>query len=111
MEFKSNIPKVIDALKKTEKDILDDIGKFVKAEAQMRAPILTGNLRRSIDYQVVSENEVDIGATAEADYAVYVEKGTSKMAAQPFLEPAAMDNLGQLEEIAGQRINANMGGK
>lgn len=42
---------------------------------------------------------------------IFVEKGTSKMAAQPFLEPAVMDNISKIEEIAGQKISVNMGGK
>ena len=112
MSYKSNIPDAINALEKAKKDICDTIGNFVTAEAQLRAPVDTGNMRRSTTYQVHDDgNGVDIGVTTEAPYAVFVEKGSSHNKAQPFLEPACMDNISKLEEIAGQKISVNMGGK
>lgn len=112
MAYKSNLNEVLNALEKSKKDICNTIGNFVTAEAQTRATVDTGNMRRSISYNVHDDNNgVDIGVTPEASYAVYVEKGTSKMKAQPFLEPAAMDNISKLEEIAGEKISVNMGGK
>lgn len=51
-----------------------------------KAP-LTGELRRSISYKLVDDGLTGIvGATKE--YAPYVEFGTRKMRAQPFLKPA-----------------------
>ncbi|MFL0251407.1 HK97-gp10 family putative phage morphogenesis protein [Clostridium neuense] len=112
MEFKSNIPEVLNALEKAKGDICNTIGNFITAEAQTRATVLTGNMRRSITFEVHEDNNgVDIGVTPDAPYAIYVEKGTSHNKAQPFLEPAAMENISKLEEIAGQKISVNMGGK
>lgn len=126
MQFKSNIPNVIKALEKSKKEICEGIGNFATAEAQTREPVgnpvdgdpSPGLMRRSTTYEVHGDNNgVSVGVTAEAvnskgkPYPLFVEKGTSKMAAQPFLEPAVMDNLGKIEEIAGQKISVNMGGK
>ena len=125
MEFKSNIPEVINALEKAKKDICETIGTFAEGEAKLRAPVgdrvdgdpAPGLMRRSITHEVNPDNSgVKVGTTQEAvnskgkPYPLYVEKGTSKMKAQPFLEPAVMDNLGKIEEIAGQKISTNMGG-
>lgn len=125
MQFKSNIPNVINALEKAKKDICETIGTFVEGEAKLRAPVgdradgdpSPGLMRRSITHEVNPDNSgVKVGTTQEAvnskkqPYPLYVEKGTSKMAAQPFLEPAIMDNLGKIEEIAGQKISTNLGG-
>ena len=66
-------------------------------------------MRRSTTFDIPSDNEVDLGVTPEAPYAVYVEKGSSKQQAQPFLEPTVMENIDKLESIAGQTIKANMG--
>jgi hypothetical protein len=52
------------------------------AVARMLAPVETGRLRSSI--RVVPQ-----GVEAIVDYAYFVETGTAKMAAQPFLRPAA----------------------
>ena len=105
MEFDSNIDNVLKAYKESRKQALQNIGTYVTAEAQTRAPVGTapsdnhkGNMRRSITFTVIDDNEVDIGCTADAPYAPFVEKGTSKQKAQPFIEPAVMDNLDRLQE-------------
>lgn len=111
MGYKSYKDKVLNALHKSEKDICNEIGSYVIAEAQTITPVLTGNLRRSETFQVMDDNKgVIVGVTKDAPYGIYVEKGTSKQQAQPFLEPAVMNNLAKIEEIAGQKINANMDG-
>lgn len=53
--------------------------------AQQLVPVDTGFLRSTGFIQAVG-NDVEIGF--EAEYASYVEFGTYKMAAQPFLRPA-----------------------
>lgn len=118
MSFKSNLNEVLSALNEAKKDICDSIGAFGKAEAQNRATVLSGLMRRSIDYQTHGDNNgVDIGVTTEARnkkgdyYPIFIEKGSSHNKAQPFLEPAVMDNIGKIEEIAGRKISAHMGGK
>lgn len=126
MSYKSNLNGVLGALNKAKRKALTAIGLLGTAEAQLRAPvgkeedgdIDPGRLKRNITFQVHDDNNgVDIGATNVVvnkkgkPYAGWVEKGTSRMKAQPFLEPAIMDNLSKIEEIAGQKISANMGGK
>ena len=84
-----------DLLKKLKKNVkLDDVKKVVKhntAELQERAqrncPVDTGNLKDSIGIDII-----DDGMTGEveptADYGPYVEYGTRKMSAQPYVRPA-----------------------
>lgn len=67
---------------------VDDLmeGALVIAiEAENNCPVDTGFLRSTVFVQQAGE-DVEIGFTAE--YASYVEFGTYKMAAQPFLRPA-----------------------
>ena len=109
MAFESHLGEVLSALDESKQEILNNIGTYATAEAQLRATVDTGNMRRSTTFDIPSDNEVDLGVTPEAPYAVYVEKGSSKQQAQPFLEPAVMDNIDKLESIAGQTIKANMG--
>ena len=58
----------------------------IQANAQAAAPVDTGFLRNSIQAQMQSEltGEVTVGA----GYAVWVEFGTSRRHATPFLLPA-----------------------
>jgi HK97 gp10 family phage protein len=67
-----------------------DLAHDVEAVAKMMAPYRTGDLRGSIqstvDFLPGRRVAAFIGSTL--DYAGYVELGTSKMAAQPYLRPA-----------------------
>lgn len=68
--------------------------------AKRRVPVLTGTLRRSItNAPLTGQTAVAVGTNVE--YGPYVEYGTSRMAAQPYLRPA-MDEDGQeaAQEIA-----------
>ncbi len=57
------------------------------ADAQTLAPVDTGNLKGSITTEVRPGDLVGV-VEATADYAAYIEWGTSKMQPQPFMQPA-----------------------
>lgn len=71
-------------VRKTARDIEEGAKSIV--------PVDTGNLKNSIQ---VKEQEDDLNATigihegSHVEYAAYVEYGTHRMAAQPYLTPAA----------------------
>lgn len=79
--------------------------------AKINAPVLSGTLRRSLhigghtfeeggsDIGGNSPNQIRVGTNLA--YAEFVERGTSKMAAQPYLRPA-MDETRQqvVQEVA-----------
>lgn len=57
-------------------------------------PVRTGNLQGSINAGGIGNM---VYAEATAEYAQYVEYGTSRMSAQPFFEPALEEALAELE--------------
>lgn len=65
----------------------------VEGDAKSRSPVDTGALRSSIN---TSGRSLPNGATAEVntnlEYAPYVEFGTSRQKAQPYLQPALQKN-------------------
>ena len=72
------------AVKKTAKDI--------EGTAKTLAPVRTGFHRGAIktsDLRSVSQDSPEAEVRASAHYAVYLELGTSRMAARPSLGPAA----------------------
>lgn len=69
----------------------------IEARAKARAPWRTGYLRGSIQGRSTGMFSGEVGVGAE--YGVYVEFGTSKMGAQPYLTPA-------VEEVAPIFSNA-----
>ena len=70
---------------------LERIGMQAEGYANDLCPVDTGNLRNSISHKVDDkEKAVYIGTNVE--YAPYVELGTHRQAAQPYLKPAAADH-------------------
>lgn len=65
----------------------------VRDEVRAKAPVDTGNLKRRIRTRERSEEEGNMRFAVEiprsAFYGRFLEYGTSKMAAKPFLRPAA----------------------
>lgn len=81
-----------DTAKIIESRIQDAIRKgaeTVCAAAQSRCPVDTGRLRSSIG---VSAEGMEAVISADTEYASYVEFGTSKAAANPYLVPSLLEN-------------------
>lgn len=58
----------------------------VEGAAKANAPVLTGNLRNSIE--TMPGEDLSARVNVGAYYGIYVEYGTSRMGAEPFLTPA-----------------------
>ena len=99
------------ALEEEVHNIVETAGDNMVSYAQGIVPVRTGNLMASIFSDLDEDNlAVTLGATA--DYASFVEYGTVKMRAQPFLEPATA--IGQeemnakIEEAIVQRMDGHL---
>lgn len=79
---------------------LDEWATSIENTAKRLAPVRTGRLRDSIEARVnTASGKAWISVRGQAtEYAYYVEKGTSKMADQPYLGPAA-----QIHRRTGER--------
>lgn len=84
-----NTEAVKGGLKSAFARALERIGLQAEGYAKDLCPVDTGNLRNSITH--TSDGKAAyIGTNVE--YGKYVELGTVKMAAQPYLRPAAADH-------------------
>ena len=103
VDFKVNLKarevqrKVEDALEQSIKDAVVAIAN----DAIKLSPILTGNNRRSIKFEVGPNGEVAKGKLEGAIYSTsgyggYLETGTVKMPAQPYFKPALDMNIKKL---------------
>lgn len=84
---------------------LEEVGLAAEGFAKRGCPVDTGNLRNSITHVVESaEDAVYVGTNVE--YAAYVELGTTRTQAQPYLRPAATEHGATYRSI----IERNLGG-
>ena len=66
-----------------------------------------GNLRNSITHEYEKKSHTEYIGTV-VNYAPYVEFGTRKMKAKPYLKPAIRDNLEKYKGILADYLEANM---
>jgi len=99
-----------DIRNKVQKELII-AGINVQNGAKKRCPVDTGTLRNSIAVKKTDDLEVEVGTYlpetgAYMPYAAFVEYGTSKMKAQPFLFPAYEEEkpkfLKRLKRIVGR---------
>ena len=80
--------RILAELQRKQLSFVTKGGQVIRAESSVRAPVDTGNLRRSIisePFNLDGEIYSDTGPTAE--YAQKVEFGSSRQRAQPYMEP------------------------
>jgi len=97
VQFISHKSEVLDALHNAVSVGLEIIGGVAESHAADICPVDTGTLRDSITHQPISPNEMAIGTSIE--YAPFVELGTRKMSARPYLRPAAENHSGEYRAI------------
>jgi len=66
---------------------LETYAQAVTAEAKRLCPVDTGQLRNSIGY-TIRRGEMIVSIHADQSYARFVEFGTRRMRARPFIRPA-----------------------
>lgn len=94
MTWQSNIPKITARSRAELKRLVRRTALSIEAQAKISAPVDTGFLRNSISTSFPDEltGVVSVGA----EYGIYVEMGTVRTAAQPYLLPAAEAELRKL---------------
>lgn len=79
------------------------IGATAESHAKDICPVDTGRLRNSITFAVdMNENAAYIGTNVE--YAAFVENGSSKRKARPYLRPAATEHSEEYRELVRQAL-------
>ena len=103
MQFKSNKAKVKAHLTRAQKDALEEIGKAAVVKVQRRTPVDTGALIKSIEARAMSDTTIQIGTPIF--YSIFVEKGTYKMRAQPYLQPGVLSGVDEYKKIIEKHLS------
>lgn len=99
-----NTDAVLEELDGAVERALEAIGMQVENYAKMLCPVDTGNLRNSITHEYEPSEQAEYVGSA-VEYAAYVEMGTSRSKAQPYLRPAVMDHTSEYEQIAQEMLS------
>lgn len=111
MGYTSHRNAVKQAMKRSKREFCEKVGALAVAEVQPLVPVLTGNLRRSIVSEVMPNNAgIYIGVTPAAPYGVFVEKGTSRQRANPYLEPGTLNAIPKIINVAESIYRSRLGG-
>lgn len=82
------------------------LGPELLTTMQSQTPVDTGELRGSENVSVAAK---ELRLTAGTDHAVYVEFGTRKMAAQPFMKPTVEGAAGKVGPAIASAASAAFG--
>ena len=94
--------QVFEAEDKAKARALEICGGLAEGYAKRLCPVDTGNLRNSITHEQMDENTEVIGTSVK--YAPYVELGTRKMRAQPYLRPAVENHREQYRRVIEREL-------
>lgn len=93
-----------------KKDTLLAGAEVVQQAASEKAPRDTGKLAENIVISDIKEDgTVDIGPDRDRFYGLFLEFGTTKMSARPFLQPAFEENKDQVQEKMADVIRRELG--
>lgn len=99
-EVDANIKKLVETLPDKFAKGMQDACLLVEESAVDNVPVDTGYLKGTITNKVVKNgSNVEGYVFSTAEYAPYVELGTYKMDAKPFLYPALTQNQGAIRKI------------
>jgi len=87
----NHIPNLMKEFPKAIEVGLTAVGMLVEDDAKLYCPVDTGALITDIKY-IVDMSDVVVRIGTAVEYSPYVEFGTRKAAAQPFLRPAVDNN-------------------
>ena len=91
--LEKQLMELVNNINDSAKDIVEDGCDLVKAEAKRLCPVVTGNLRDSIDTSYEFSGHVYDGYVySPLPYSLPVELGTVSRAPKPYLYPAFQQN-------------------
>ena len=109
-KLEKQLMELINNIDKSAESVIKEGCENIKAQAKKLVPVVTGNLRDSIDTEFANKKYKHDGYVySDVDYALLVELGERNRPPKPYLYPAYKQN----EEFFKQRLIEliNKGGK
>lgn len=103
-EFTSNKAAILRSAKASIDRALEILGGTAEGYAKQLCPVDTGNLRNSIAHERSTSEENTMLVGSNVHYAPFVELGTVKMTARPYLRPAIENHTSEYKKIVEQEL-------
>ena len=99
IQMEDNTQEFLNQLKENKADFIKEVSKFCGKKMDNYVPVDTGYLKSK------NKTEEDLTlfkmiASNSANYAGFVEKGTSRQREQPFLTPSIFNHINDIKRIA-----------
>lgn len=109
-ELQAKLAELADATN-IKKDALTESGEHLRQAMVEAVPKKTGKLKESIAMGEIVEDKVQIGPSQQGPSyrAHFIEFGTSKMRAQPFIRPTFEREKKTIEKIMAEQIKKGLG--
>lgn len=108
------VARVPEAMRAARTETLHEWAENTQTSAEAKVPRRTGSLWAALDHRVdetYGRAEVGVWEDEQLEYALYVEKGTSSMADQPYLVPAFEENRRQVTRTYRAAVRRHLGGE
>ena len=103
-----HINELVGAARREAAKVVQATAFGVEAEAKRIVPVDTGRLRNSITTRV-DPGGLSATIAPHTDYEAFVEFGTRRMRAQPYMRPAAEKMRGPFKEAMGKILHEALG--
>lgn len=109
-ELQVKLAELADA-SQAEKDALTESGEHLRSRIQENVPVRSGKLKVSIAAGEVLDKKIQIGPSQQGPSfrAHFIEFGTSKMRAQPFMRPTFEREKKTIEKIMAEQLRRWLG--
>lgn len=95
----NRIGEFMGILDRRKRQVMEEVGDFCKRKMDYYVPVDTGFLKSRNDYKISGFFNLKLTLINDCYYAGFVEFGTSKMMAQPFIRPAFENHIGEIRAI------------
>jgi len=114
MDDFTNLINQLGSLEGRIKNSIKEAVKINALEAEQKAkllcPVDTGHLRRSISTEInETTDKILVDVLTNVEYGSYVEYGTSRQPAQPFMKPAYESQKVQFERDISETVRRELG--
>lgn len=117
IEGADEVVKMLADMGQSAEDVLQSAaeagGKIALDDAKMRCPVDTGRLKNSLYLEKLKKSpgkaDVKVSIGKNEYYGVFVELGTSKSEAKPFLRPAVDENKDRIAKAINEAVLKALG--